>query len=140
MARAKCIAQWSKDPKHKVGAVIVDTFNHVISEGYNGPPRGVRDTLISNEVLRLRTLHAEMNAILHAQGRNLQGSRIYIYPFGPCSTCAAMMVQVGITEVHFAKYLFTSAWASSQHEALNTLDEAKVKWFVEGEINELHNI
>lgn len=126
MTRAEEVAQWSKDPKHKVGAIIVDSFNHVISEGYNGPPRLVRDKDLSDSERQLRSLHAEMNAILHAQGRNLCGATLYTWPYIPCATCAAMMIQVGITTVHYYDSRLTS-WNLSQIEACLMFEEAKVK-------------
>ena len=41
---AKHIGSWSKDPSTKVGAVIVDDKNRIVSVGYNGFPRGVEDS------------------------------------------------------------------------------------------------
>ena len=40
---ARNAASWSKDPSTKVGAIIVDDDKRVISVGYNGFPKGVRD-------------------------------------------------------------------------------------------------
>ena len=40
---AKLVGSWSKDPSTKVGAVIVDCNNRIISVGYNGFPKGVKD-------------------------------------------------------------------------------------------------
>ena len=40
---AKHVSQWSKDPSTQVGAVIVDQKHRVISLGFNGFARGVRD-------------------------------------------------------------------------------------------------
>ena len=36
---AKLIGSWSKDPSTKVGAVIVDEDNKIVSLGYNGFPK-----------------------------------------------------------------------------------------------------
>ena len=42
---AAYIADWSKDPSTKVGAVIVDPKNkRIVSTGFNGFPFGVEDT------------------------------------------------------------------------------------------------
>ena len=41
------IATWSKDPSTRVGAVIVDAKNRVVSLGYNGFPRAVCDLAVS---------------------------------------------------------------------------------------------
>ena len=44
---AKLVASWSKDTNTKVGAVIVDQDNIVMSMGYNGFPRGCDDSIES---------------------------------------------------------------------------------------------
>lgn len=100
-ARSK--AQWSKDPSTKVGAVIVDPATlAIISQGYNGFPRGVKDTperLNDRERKLGTTLHAECNAILFARCP-LVGFWIYTWPIPPCSSpCGAAIIQVGITRV-----------------------------------------
>lgn len=95
------VAQWSKDPSTKVGAVITDDKNRIISLGYNGFPRGVLD---SNERLENREtkykiiVHAERNAILFA-GKSLDNCIIYTWPFQPCSVCAGIIIQSGISRV-----------------------------------------
>ena len=38
------ISTWSKDPSTKVGAVIADIDNRIVSTGYNGFPKNVKDT------------------------------------------------------------------------------------------------
>ena len=43
-------------------------------------------------------VHAELNAILNANGRDLRGSRIYVALF-PCNECAKAIIQSGIREV-----------------------------------------
>ena len=40
---AEHVAQWSKDPSTQVGAVIADKKHRVLSLGFNGFARGVRD-------------------------------------------------------------------------------------------------
>ena len=37
------VATWSKDPSKKVGAIIVGNHGQVLSQGYNGFPRGMDD-------------------------------------------------------------------------------------------------
>ena len=41
---SKEIAEWSKDPSTKVGALIISEDKNIISTGYNGFPRGIEDT------------------------------------------------------------------------------------------------
>lgn len=40
---SELISGWSKDPSTKVGSVIVDENNRIISVGYNGFPKNVSD-------------------------------------------------------------------------------------------------
>ena len=41
---AKEISTWSKDPSTKVGAVVVGEHGQLLSQGYNGFPRGIKDS------------------------------------------------------------------------------------------------
>ena len=95
---AALVGSWSKDPGTRVGAVIVRPDRTIASLGYNGFPRGVDDTYQDREHKLLRTVHAEMNAILSAR-EPLQGCTIYVVPLCPCSNCAASIIQSGITRV-----------------------------------------
>ena len=98
---AKHIAQWSKDPSTKVGAVIVDDQRRIISTGYNGFARGVLDIdeRLSNRDQKLDMIvHGEINAIVFAR-EPLCGTTLYTWPFMPCSRCAAIVIQAGIKTV-----------------------------------------
>ena len=77
LALVDLVASWSKDPSTQVGAAIVDSKNRVVSLGFNGLPRAVRDSdvLERDEKLR-RTIHAEENALLFAS-RSVEGCTIY---------------------------------------------------------------
>jgi dCMP deaminase len=92
------VASWSKDPGTQVGAVIVRPDRTIASLGYNGFPRGVDDTYTTRDDKLLRTVHAEMNAILASRER-LDGCTVYVYPLCPCSNCAAAIIQSGISTV-----------------------------------------
>lgn len=97
---AEFIAQWSKDTT-KVGAVITDSMNRIVSIGFNGLPRNVEDLperIFEPDKKMSMIVHAEMNAILFAQ-RSLWGLTLYTWPFAPCSRCASMVVQAGIYRV-----------------------------------------
>ena len=98
---AELISTWSKDPSTRVGAVIFDQDNRVVSLGYNGFPKGVEDSAdrYSDRATKYRmVVHAEMNAIMFAQ-RSLRGCSIATFPFMPCSNCAASIIQSGIARV-----------------------------------------
>ena len=82
---AKLVSTWSKDPSTKVGAVIIDDNRRVVSVGYNGFPKGVRDSehrLGNREVKYNYMVHAERNAMLFANSIP-KNSTIYTYPFCP---------------------------------------------------------
>lgn len=94
------VAQWSKDPRTKVGAVIVDSLKRVVSIGYNGFPRGVNDDFCryGNRSLKLKLVaHAERNALDNAP-LMVTGCTLYV-PLMPCNECAKSIVQKGITRV-----------------------------------------
>lgn len=96
---AKHIAAWSKDPSTKVGAVIVDSDNQIVSTGYNGFPFCFADDLeaYDNRELKIqRIIHAEMNAVMNAK-RSVRGCTLYTWPFMSCDRCAVHMLQAGIT-------------------------------------------
>lgn len=96
----KLISTKSKDPSTKVGSIIVDKNNRIVSTGYNGPPKNTddRDIIFENREIKLkRTLHAELNAILFAK-QDLTDMTIYVtHP--PCTQCAAAIIQTGICKV-----------------------------------------
>lgn len=97
---AEFISSWSKDPSTKVGAVITDQNNRIISVGYNGFPQSIidDDRLENREIKYKIIVHGEMNAILFAN-RSLQNCTLYTYPFMPCPRCASMIIQAGINRV-----------------------------------------
>jgi dCMP deaminase len=98
LALAEHIAQWSKDPSTKTGAVIVDDKRRVVSVGYNGFPRGVIDTNARYDDRELKykmIVHCERNAILFAP-RSCDGCTLYTWPFMSCAPCAALVIQAGI--------------------------------------------
>jgi len=65
---AQHISEWSKDPSTKVGAVAVGQHGQILSQGYNGFPRGVtdlEDRLEVRDSKYLYTIHAEMNCVFN---------------------------------------------------------------------------
>ena len=97
---AKLVSSWSKDPSTKVGAVISDNKNRIVSIGYNGFPVGINDDerLYDRETKYQIIIHGEMNAINFAN-RSLDNCTLYTYPFEPCSRCASIIIQSGINRV-----------------------------------------
>ncbi len=104
LSLAKEVATWSKDPSTQVGAVTVGAKKEVLSQGFNGFPRGIKDTderYNHRETKYKFVVHAEMNAIYNAtySGTSLDGATLYIYGLPICSECAKGIIQVGIKKV-----------------------------------------
>jgi dCMP deaminase len=98
VAMAEFVAQWSKDPSTRTGAVITDDSYRVVSVGYNGFARGVDDApgrLNDRETKYKMIVHCERNAIIFAR-RDLTGCTLFTWPFMSCAPCAAMVIQAGI--------------------------------------------
>lgn len=136
---AEHIAQWSKDPSTKVGAVIVDKRNIVRGMGYNGFPRGVRDTpdRYNNREVKYRfVVHAELNAILNANS-SVTDCRIYIWPTlmvpNICPECCKSVIQSGITEVIGLKGKTEERWQEMAHISEAMLREASIRIRMLGE-------
>lgn len=133
MALSKEVASWSKDSGTTVGATIVRPDRTICAVGFNGFPRGVEDSpeVIANRNTKLlRTIHAELNAILSAK-EPLVGYSIFVWPFQPCAQCAAAIIQSGIKEVYypFNDHLAHERWADSFKMALQMFEEAGVATF-----------
>ena len=125
-------AQRSKDPNTQVGACIVDDQNRILSTGYNGFPQGCSDDDFPwnrdenlGETKYQFVVHAELNAVLNARGKNLSGSKLYVSLF-PCHECAKAIIQSGIKEVIYLsdKYHDTPSMTASR----KMLDSAGVKY------------
>lgn len=89
-----------------VGATIVRD-KRIIAGGYNGSITGGVHCIdegcyvIDNHCVR--TIHAEMNALLQCAkfGVKTEGSEIYVTHF-PCLQCCKAIIQSGITAVYYA--------------------------------------
>ena len=103
MTMSYLVAMKSRDPSTKVGAVIIGPDHEVRATGYNGLPRGVKETeerYLNRDYKYMAVNHAEENAILHCAriGMATKGCRLYT-PWIPCCRCAKSIIQAGIIEV-----------------------------------------
>lgn len=121
---AEFIANWSKDPKTKVGAVIVDNKNRIVSVGFNGLPRGIEDSFLSREEKLLKTIHAEENAILFAN-RSLENCVLYV-THHPCAKCTGKLIQVGISKIIYKSEL-SDNWIEDTNVSNKMLSEINIK-------------
>lgn len=100
------ISKRSHDAQTQVGAILVAQTNEVISAGYNGYVRNIKDEILPN----LRPdkypwmIHAEHNAVLNCarQGISTLNTRAYI-TCKPCLYCLQYMYQSGVKEIIYAE-------------------------------------
>lgn len=138
MRLAKEVSSWSKDPSSRIGAVAIAPQGQVLSQGYNGFPRGISDSIeryTNREVKYDFIVHAEMNCIYNASfnGVSLKDSTIYVYGLPVCNECAKGIIQVGASRV------VTNAvnhkgerWYESCNKAENMLQEAGIEYYYIG--------
>ena len=129
LGMAEHVSKLSKDPSTKVGAVIFDDKRRIVSAGYNGFARGVKDTTLRLKDRDLKyklTLHAEKNAILFATAP-LDGCTIVVtHPC--CAQCTAQIIQSGIKHVMWKKPTndFLLRWRDDMKLSYVQLEEAGV--------------
>ncbi|UUV99041.1 ComE operon protein 2 [Vagococcus luciliae] len=107
MAQSLLLSLRSTCKRLSVGATIVRD-RRIIAGGYNGSVTG--DVHCIDEGCYLvdghcvRTIHAEMNAILQCAkfGVETDGAEIYVTHF-PCLQCTKMILQAGIKTIHYLK-------------------------------------
>jgi dCMP deaminase len=102
---AEAMAGLSKDPRTKVGAIVIDDDGNILSTGWNSFPRGVDDDPVryaDREVKNRLVSHAESNCVSQAarNGVRLKGSSIIVTELFPCSNCAKLIIQAGIRRVY----------------------------------------
>lgn len=133
MSIARVVAARSNCVKRRVGAIIA-VDRRIISTGYNGTPRGVRNcneggcprcnSFVEGGTRLDECLcsHGEENAITQAayHGVSVRGGTLYT-TFSPCLMCTKMIINAGLEEVAYnADYPLGDV-------ALNLLREARVK-------------
>lgn len=107
MAQSHLLALRSTCTRLAVGATIVRD-KRIIAGGYNGSIAGGVHCIdegcyvIDNHCVR--TIHAEMNALLQCAkfGVPTAGAEIYVTHF-PCLQCCKALIQSGIKKVYFAE-------------------------------------
>jgi len=139
---AELVSTKSKDRSTKVGAVIVDCDNSVISIGFNGFPRRVNDDVEERHERPAKytyTEHAERNAIFNAarSSNSTIGSTLYLnFAPPPCAECARGVIQAGITKIIGPPKLFTgvgkkeSGWKYELDAGAEMLNEAGIQCLV----------
>jgi dCMP deaminase len=133
---ARAVSTWSKDPSTKIGAVAVGSHGQIISQGYNGFPRGIEDTSERLEVKEEKykyVVHGEMNCIYNSclNGLSLKDTTLYVSGLPVCSECAKGIIQVGISTVitQYDKEKVNPNWAQSNLLTKQMFNEANVNYF-----------
>jgi len=108
------VARRSTCLRRAVGAIVVKD-KRILSTGYNGAPTGIKHCLEAGclrEKLNIasgknhelcRGIHAEQNAIIQAayHGVSIKGASLFCTNL-PCSICAKMIINAGITRICYA--------------------------------------
>lgn len=113
MEIAHVVARRSNCSRRHVAAVIVKD-KRIISTGYNGTPRGIRncfeggcprcssDTPSGEKLEECLCSHGEENAIVQAAYHGIAVKDATLYTtYSPCLLCSKMIINSGIKEVVF---------------------------------------
>lgn len=133
MRQVYLVALKSKDPKTKIGAVLVIKHNP-ISSGYNGFPIGVLDLkerYLNREIKYKFIAHAEANAISIAARLGIRTCDSILYTQGiPCNECCKTIIQAGIRKIivhkQWPNLVHSEAWLQSIRISEIMLKEADV--------------
>jgi dCMP deaminase len=141
MRQVYLVAARSKDPRTKIGAILVRD-NNVISTGYNNFPAGVLDLKNRYENREVKydfVVHAEANSILAAAKRGTATEGATLFSQGiPCRECAKSVIQAGISHVichkQWPNLTYSEAWVKSIDITKTMFREAGVvvEWFDKG--------
>lgn len=126
-------ASKSKDPRTKIGAVLVKD-GIIISEGFNGFPRGVEDSesRYNNRTIKWDYIvHGEHNAILNTCRHGIKTLDSTLYTQGiPCNECSKAIIQAGIKEIVIHKQwpnlLSSEKWVEAVRMSKIMLGEANI--------------
>lgn len=126
---------YSKDPSSRIGCLIVSSDNVILSQSWNGFPRGIVDSedRLNNRELKYQYIqHSELNSITNAarNGIALNNSTLYVYGLPICSNCAGAIVQSGIKNVYIRlkENVDMSRWHDSWNISKIIFHESKVDW------------
>ena len=129
---AKTVSLKSKDPSTKVGAVLARKNRSLISVGFNGFPQAMPDKsdfYLDRKEKYSRIIHAEMNALIYSENKNLKESTLYTWPFSACDRCFVVMVQAGVERFVAPKppELLQEVWTNSFLKVKEYANECNVE-------------
>ena len=96
------VASRSPCERLKVGCVLVNNNNRILSTGYNGFLPGAEHKSIVLNNHEQATVHAEQNAISYAArfGVEINNSTAYVTHY-PCINCCKMLIASGIKHIYY---------------------------------------
>lgn len=104
MSVAEKVSKGGTCDRAQVGCVIIDNNHFTVSRGYNDSIDKHVSCADEGHLMRdghcIRTIHAEMNALLDAlkNGRSVEGCIAYV-THRPCPECTKHLNQAGIKEI-----------------------------------------
>ena len=133
MKQVYLAAERSKDPRTKIGAVLVKDRN-IIGTGYNGFARKVLDLpdRYNDRELKYKfVVHAEANSVLTCARLGTKTMDSVLYTNGiPCDSCMKSIIQGGIKEIIIHKQwpeMTHSNWIESTRISKIMMIEANIK-------------
>lgn len=115
MAQSLLLSLRSTCTRLEVGASLVKD-RRIIAGGYNGSVSGDRHCIDEGCYLVdghcIRTIHAEMNALLQCAklGISTEGAEIYVTHF-PCLQCTKALLQAGVRTIHYLNNYHNDSYA-----------------------------
>lgn len=123
LSQSLVLSMRSTCPRLTVGAVIVRD-NRIIAGGYNGSVSGEAHCIDEGCYLEdghcVRTIHAEMNALLQCAkfGAPTAGAEIYV-THRPCLPCTKSLIQAGIKRITYLYDYHNHPYADKLCEQMN---------------------
>lgn len=124
----------SKDENTKIGCVIVNVDNTIISTGYNSFPRGINDNVPERQERPEKYFfieHAERNAIYNSArtGLSIVGCTMYLSCGIPCADCTRGIINAGIVKIVCEKELGVKGklWEEHAKRSIEMFNESGVK-------------
>lgn len=104
--QALVLAQRGSCSRLRTACLIVSEDNRLLSSGYNGSPPGHPTCLEVGCLLYehhcVRTVHAELNAVLHAARFGISIDKGVVYTIArPCIRCATVLLAAGIKHINY---------------------------------------
>jgi dCMP deaminase len=133
MKQVYLVAEKSKDPRTKIGAILTKD-NRIISSGYNGFPIGINDhsyRYLDKETKYKFVVHAEHNAVLSCArfGISSMGSTLYTNGI-PCDSCMKSIIQGGVEKIVIHKHwpdMTSLKWIESIKVSKIMMEESHIR-------------